>query len=138
MDFHLNHLAVWIASGVYFVIGGLWYAPFLFGKQWMALNRMSEDDRQTNLKAKGGMGVFLGLSFVGGVISIYALACVLTTAHVASIFNGMMMGLLLSFAFVFVPTAISNLFCMRSFKLTLIDAGYVVVALTISGAILVV
>jgi hypothetical protein len=37
MSAHTNHLAVWIASAIYFVIGGLWYAPFMLGKKWMAL-----------------------------------------------------------------------------------------------------
>lgn len=136
MAVHVNHLAVGIASVIYFVIGGLWYAPFLFGKQWMVLNRMSEDDRVANLNAKGGMGVFLGASFVGGVISVYALACILSAAQIVTVPNAMLTGFLLSIAFVFVPSAVSNLFCMRSFRLTLIDSGYVVFALTICGAIL--
>lgn len=136
MSVHINHLAVWIAAAIYFVIGGLWYAPFLFGKQWMALNRMSDEARLANLKAKGGMGVFLGLSFVGGVISIYVLACLLSAMSVTSVSGGALAGLTISWALYFIPTYISNLFAMRPFRLTLIDGGYVVLALTIAGAIL--
>jgi len=136
MSVHINHLAVWIASAIHFVIGGLWYAPFLFGRKWMALNRISEADRAANLKANGGIGIFLGISFAGGVISIYALACLLSAARVTAVVDASLTGLLAGIAFVLVPTTVSNLFSMRSFKLTLIDAGYVVFALTVSGAIL--
>lgn len=136
MALHINHLAVWIAAAIYFVIGGLWYAPFLFGKQWMALNRMSDEARRANLKAKGGMGVFLGLSFAGGVISVYVLACLLSAMSVTSVSGGALAGLTISWALYFIPTYISNLFAMRPFRLTLIDGGYVVVALTVAGAIL--
>jgi len=136
MSVHINHLSVWFATAVYFIIGGLWYAPFLFGRKWMALNRFSEADRAANLKAKGGMGMFLGISFTGGAISIYALACLLSAAQITTVANATLTGLLVGIAFVLVPTTVSNLFSMRSFKLTLIDAGYVVLALTISGAIL--
>lgn len=136
MPVHINHLAVWVASAIYFVIGGLWYAPFLFGRQWRKLIRISEADRVADLKTKGGMGMFLGVSFAGGVISLYALACILSAAQITTVANSSLTGLLVGIAFVFVPTTVSNLFGMRSFKLTLIDAGYVVFALTISGAIL--
>jgi len=136
MSVHINHIAVWIASAIYFVIGGLWYAPFLFGKKWMALNRFSEADRTANLKANGGMGMFLAISFAGGVISIYALACLLSAAQITAVSSAALTGLLVGIAFVLVPTAVSNLFSMRSFRLTLIDAGYVMFALTIGGAIL--
>jgi len=136
MSVHINHLAVRIASAIYFVIGGLWYVPFLFGRKWMALNRFSEADRAANLKANGGMGVFLGISFAGSVISISALACLISAARITTVANAALPGLLVGIAFVLLPAAMSNLFSMRSFKLTLIDAGYVVFALTISGAIL--
>ena len=136
MNCQINHTAVWVASAVYFLIGGIWYAPFLLGKKWMSLNRISEADRTTNLKANGGMGIFLGVSFAGGVITIYTLACLLSAAKITMVLNASLTGFLLGIAFVLVPTAVSNLFSMRSFWLTLIDAGYVVLALTISGAIL--
>ncbi len=136
MNFEINHTAVWVASVVYFLIGGLWYAPFLLGKKWLSLNHISEADRTTNLRANGGLGIFLGVSYAGGVISIYALACLLSAAKITMILNAALTGFLLGIAFVLLPTAVSNLFSMRSFWLTLIDAGYVVLALTISGAIL--
>jgi hypothetical protein len=135
MSVHINHLAVWIASAMYFVIGGMWYAPFLFGKKWMALNRFSEADRAANLKASGGMGAFLGVSFAGGVISIFALACLLSAARITTSVGAALAGLLAGIAFVLVHTTVNNLFSLRSFKLTLIDAGYAVIAFTISGAI---
>ncbi|MFZ5503697.1 MAG: DUF1761 domain-containing protein [Pseudomonadota bacterium] len=133
---HINHLAVWVAALVYFAIGGLWYAPFLFGRQWMALNRMSETDRAANLKDKGGMAVLLGISFVGGLVSLYVLAYLLSFMHIYSAMGGALLGLLLGLAFTLAPVGVANLFSARSFVLTLIDAGYVVLAFTMCGALL--
>jgi len=31
---HLNWLAIVLATVAYFILGGLWFAPFLFGKLW--------------------------------------------------------------------------------------------------------
>jgi len=31
---HLNWLAILLSTVAYFILGGLWFAPFLFGKLW--------------------------------------------------------------------------------------------------------
>lgn len=136
MAFHINHLAVWAAAVVYFFIGGLWYAPFLFGKKWMALNSMSEVQRLSNIRDKGGIGVFLMLAFAGGVVSLYAVSCILAIGQIHTALGGATAGLLIGLAFGFVTTGVSNLFSARPFALTLIDAGHEITAFTVCGAII--
>jgi len=46
----INYLAVLVATVVNFVLGGLWYSPLLFGKKWMALMNVTEEE----IKKKGG------------------------------------------------------------------------------------
>ncbi len=41
---HLNWLAIVVAALSTFLIGGLWYSPLLFGKQWMSENNFTEDE----------------------------------------------------------------------------------------------
>jgi len=36
----VNYIAVLVAAVVAFIIGGLWYSPFVLGKQWMKLRGM--------------------------------------------------------------------------------------------------
>ncbi len=132
---HINHLAVIVASVVYFVIGGLWFSPMLFSKVWQELIGLTDEKKQENIK-KGGMGMFLGISFIAGLISCYALACIIGAFAVNNIVYGAITGFLVGFSFVFTSTGTSYLFEGRPFKLTLIDSGYPVVALTIAGAIL--
>lgn len=31
---HVNWLAIILATAAYFILGGVWFAPFLFGKLW--------------------------------------------------------------------------------------------------------
>ena len=40
----MNYLAVFVAAVVVFIIGYLWYSPFLFGNLWMKLSNISIKD----------------------------------------------------------------------------------------------
>lgn len=132
---HINHLAVIAAAAVYFIIGGLWFSPILFSKAWQELIGLTEEKKQENLK-KNNMGFLLGMSFVAGLIACYALACIIGAFQINNLVYGALTGFLVGFSFVFTSTGTSYLFEGRPFKLTLIDSGYPVVALTIAGAIL--
>src|SRR6476620_2991462 len=39
-----NYLAILVAAIVAFLIGGLWYSPMLFAKQWMAAHAHTPED----------------------------------------------------------------------------------------------
>lgn len=132
---HINHVAVIVASVVFFIIGGLWFAPPLFGKIWQKLTGLTDEKKVENLK-KGGMAFFLGMSFVAGLVASYALACIIGAFQITTAMYGALTGFLVGFSFVFTSTGTSYLFEGRPFKLTLIDSGYPIVALTIAGAIL--
>lgn len=132
---HINHLAVIISAVVYFIIGGLWFSPMLFSKPWQELIGLTDEKKVENLK-KGGMAFLLGMSFVGGLVASYAMACIIGAFQVTTLMYGVLTGFLVGFSFVFTSTGTSYLFEGRPFKLTLIDSGYPVVALTVAGAIL--
>ncbi|GLZ35958.1 hypothetical protein Lesp02_81450 [Lentzea sp. NBRC 105346] len=50
----LNWLAVIVATVVYFGLGGLWYAEFLFGKQWQKAMGW-----EGNAPEGGGAGIYV-------------------------------------------------------------------------------
>ena len=52
---HINHFAVISAALATFVIGGLWYSPFLFYKAWMNASGLREQDLRNAGTAKSGL-----------------------------------------------------------------------------------
>src|SRR5689334_1078372 len=69
---HLNWFAVIAAAVATFLIGGLWYSPFLFGRVWMSANNFSEADLK-----KSNMAKIFGLSFVFALVMSANLAAFL-------------------------------------------------------------
>ncbi len=68
----VNYIAVLVAAVVAFVIGGAWYSPLLFGKQWMKLRGMNPDSMK-------------GMAFPAGMM-IQEFIITLITAFVISQF----------------------------------------------------
>ena len=124
---HLNWLAILVAAGSAFLIGGIWY--FVFEKQWMAVNNFT---RELLLQRK--LPYVFSLSFLFSFIMAFNLAMFLGTK--ADVHFGLLAGFLAGFGWVFFSIGIISVFEKRSFKYTLINGGYMVVAFTVMGAIL--
>lgn len=134
MDFYANYtainlLVVFGATLAANLLGGLWYSPILFGRQWRAANALGPAD--------GAMGVSVSVfiaSFILFLISATLLALLLGTN--AGGMEGLQFGALIGFAFVLTAMGATNLFEGRSLSLILINAGYHVVALSLMGYII--
>ncbi|MCB0447826.1 MAG: DUF1761 domain-containing protein, partial [Gelidibacter sp.] len=48
----INHFAVFAAALSMFIIGGLWYSPTMFGKQWLKILNKDESFLKTGNKGK--------------------------------------------------------------------------------------
>jgi hypothetical protein len=57
----INLLAVLVAATVAFVIGGVWYAPLLFGERWQTNPRLPEHLRAHKPALIFGLGFLLSL-----------------------------------------------------------------------------
>ncbi|HXI98071.1 MAG TPA: DUF1761 domain-containing protein [Gemmatimonadaceae bacterium] len=51
---HVNYLAVLVAAIVVFVLGWLWYSPFLFLKPWMRARGLDPDAAMAGAKMPAG------------------------------------------------------------------------------------
>jgi hypothetical protein len=122
-------LAVALAASVAFVIGGVWYAPGVFGRRWMALNKLSERD----LAGRNMRRVF-AVSFLLAVVMVVNLAlflgphpsfgfCVAAAAAAGVGWSAAGLGMI-------------YLFEGRPFALWLINGGYLALTLTAMGAVL--
>ena len=65
----INFWAVLVAALSSFVIGSLWYGP-LFGKTWMKLNGLTDE----NLKEGLSIPAIMGINYAATVLAAFALA----------------------------------------------------------------
>jgi hypothetical protein len=98
MDFDvlsdLNWLAVIVAALAYFVLGGIWYAPPVFGKAWMAAAGMPE----TPEGERPGPAIYLG-PFVGSLLGSIAMAMLAKATGSDTLSEGLVLGLVTGIGF---------------------------------------
>jgi len=125
----INFFAVFAAAISMFMIGGMWYSPLLFGKQW--LQALGKDE---SFLKSGNMGKIFGGSFLLALIMAFNLAGFVSGYE--SWTWGLIGGVLAGLGWVAMSLGIIYLFERRSMKLFLINAGYIVVSFTLMGIIL--
>jgi hypothetical protein len=127
---HFNYLAILAAAASAFVLGGIWYAPGVFGRAWMKECGFTEEA----LNKMGGMGRIFGVSFVLELLMAFNLAAFIGPK--ASLAFGTFAGTAAGFGWVALSYGVTYLFERRSLRIFFINAGYHAVAFTIMGAIL--
>lgn len=130
MGFHgLNLWAVLLASISAFVLGGLWYAPFLFGRAWKTANGFRADEPPA-----AGAKIFI-TSFLLSLVMALNLAMFLNDPK-TNLAWGATAGFLAGFGWVAMGIGIVSLFERRPWTYVLVNGGYLMVALVLMGAIL--
>ena len=125
----VNWLAVIVGAVAYFAIGGLWYAPPLFGKAWIAASGAAPP--------QGGrppIGLFVGTFVLEFVASLGLAALALNTAS-DTVGEGLLLGLVAGVAFAFTAIAVTQLYEKRPRILMFINGGYHVVSMAVVGII---
>jgi hypothetical protein len=129
MGFHgLNLWAVLVAAISAFVLGGLWYAPFLFGGAWKRVNGFGADEPPPT-----GAMIFV-ISFLLSLVMALNLAMFLNDPK-TNLAWGATAGFLAGFGWVAMGIGIVSLFERRPWTYVLINGGYLTVALVVMGAI---
>ncbi|MES2215857.1 MAG: DUF1761 domain-containing protein [Patescibacteria group bacterium] len=130
----VNIWPIIVAAVVSFAIGALWYSPILFGKEWMALTKISEADMAA-AKAKGVWKSYI-VHFIANLISFAVLGFIIVAVGVQSGSDGAFFGFLVWLGFT-LPLHISHLLWQKApMKLILIDTVQVLIGLVIGGAII--
>ena len=125
----VNWLAVLVAGISAFVLGGVWYSPALFGRAWMTENNMTVDDVK-----RGNKGKIFGWSFILSLVMAANLGMFISTPEM-NLSQGLMYGALTG-VWIFCGIAIVGLFEHKSARYIFINGGYMIVALTLMGAII--
>ena len=130
MDFsQVNYLSIFLAALSYFILGSIWYNPSVFGSTWQKESGLSDDDIKNANMAK-----IFGTSFLLTLIINFNLELFLGNKIDAT--TGLFYGFLTGFGWVAMSMGVNDLFERRSMKLYLINAGYHIVAYSLSGLIL--
>jgi hypothetical protein len=126
----INFLAVAVGTVAAFSIGIIWYAPPVFGRTWRKYVGVPREKMQ-QARVAGTFGPAIVLMYLMGVV-LAALLPMDTLRWTQGAFGGMVMGAGMGAT----ALAIHYIFARRAVHLFLIDAGYTVLALAISGAII--
>jgi hypothetical protein len=130
----INYAAVAASALLYWVLGGLWYSPLLFGGKFIEIMRWSPE--QVARIAAEGAGAQLALTLVGSLVAAYVLAHVVRYTSAESAVEGAKTGLGLWLGFVVTTNLNSVFFEFRPVGLYLISIGYHLVAFLAMGALL--
>ena len=126
----MSWVAIIVAAVVNIVLGSLWFSPLLFQKPWVAL-------RVDKAPMSGTASPMLYvITAVGALVSAMTLDWIIGLAHAGTLLGGAIIGLYAGLGFVAPAILSDNLFNERPFKLYLIVAGFPVVGLFVSGAII--
>ena len=129
----INFLAVLISAVIYMAIGFVWYSPLGFAKIWMAAVGKTEAQMKESCKDgwKGMFVYFLGLFLLSTVLAYF-----IDYADAGSATEGIGVGAWAWLGFVATTSLGGVIFEKKPFRLYLINNGYALVGMVISGAIL--
>lgn len=124
---NIHWMPVIIMTLFSFMLGALWHQPFLFGKTWLAENKLSDPKSQLNIPL-----------IFGGTAVLHFLALAALSAVVSGLggLNGFLFGLIISLVWIASSLGSTYLFAGRSLKLLAIDAGMYIVLFSVSGWIM--
>jgi hypothetical protein len=123
---NINLLAVLVAGFAHMATGLIWFMPRFFGRQWMELTKQElKPARQ-----------WIAAGIIGHQLIALVLAVVVYLANATTIFEGIIVGILIWIGFV-VTLEVGELIWEKiPFKLFAIRIGNHLVALSIAGVIL--
>ena len=125
----VNWIAVALCAVSSLVIGGLWYSPVLFARQWQSAAGLSDDQAQG-----GNVAVILGGAFLLSLLAAAVFAMFLGTDM--SVGAATAAGFAAGLCWVAASYGINYLFERRPLRLWLINGGYHVLQFTAFGLIL--
>ena len=127
----INYVAAAVSAVVLMGLGFAWYAPFLFGKVWIAALGKTEEELRT-----AGPGPALFAALADAILTALVLAIVFQAAEVTGAGSGILAALGLAIGFSGVSIISNGAFEGRPRPLVLVNLGYRLVGYPIVGIIL--
>lgn len=129
---NVNIWAVLIASVASMIIGMAWYSRILFGKQWMTLMGMSEDQVKADCKK---MTKPMIIHFISNLILFFALGRVIFLTTTISLSGSVALAILLWLGFVAASSVGAVVWEKKSWTLFFINTSYQLASFIVAGLI---
>jgi len=127
-------LPVLLSAIAVFVLGALWYSPFLFGRAWVRAHGYTEE-KIAQMRASASRAY--AVSFVCYIIMALAMSILIGRLDVRMIVGGVKLGAVLGIGFAAPLGLTASMFSEKRLSAWLIDAGYQIAYLILMGVILV-
>lgn len=127
-----NYAAIVVAAVAHWIVGALWFSPWLFSDAWIRANGFTPEQ----LEKMGTPISFFVLTFLAPLLTAYVLALVIRYARVVTALGGAAVGCMLAAGFVAAENLPHTVMAHRSIALYMIENGYAVVGCIVMGAIL--
>lgn len=128
MNIVMLSLGVVAAAGANMVLGMLWYAPILFGNEWMKLSGVTYDSAQM---MRFMLGCTIAAFMMAGVMAYF-----MDRLQINTIAGGALFGLQAWIGFVASIMLYPVFYENRPWKLFIINGGYILVSMVAMGIIL--
>jgi len=125
---------VLVSAIAVFVLGALWYSPFLFGRAWVKAHGFTEE---TITRMRASAGRAYAVSFVCYLIMALAMSILIGRMDVRMLVGGVKLGAVLGIGFAAPLALTASMFSEKRLSAWLIDAGYQITYLILMGVILV-
>lgn len=130
----INFWAVLVASVVTFALGALWYSPVFFGKEWMRLKNISEDDITD--ESKRGMWKRYVAQFISTIIFFTVLGFFIAATGSSTASDAVFLAFIAWIGFS-VTTAVGDMLWNKTpFKLVLIVEVCTLISWLVGAAII--
>jgi hypothetical protein len=131
---HFNPWAILVSALIQWFLGAAWYSPALFVKPWMAALKIVPKEKDS--AAKKSLIVGMIASLIGSLLASFILAHFILWANAETIPFGLFIGFLAWLGFIAAPNFAQGIYEQRPQILFIINSGYWLVGLLITGAIL--
>ncbi len=130
---NVNILAVLVAALLTFVLGAFWYSPLLFARQWMQAQGYTPEKLE-QMKKRGATRAYL-VSALCYFVMAYVMALFASYTNSISVVQGLWLGFLAWLGFAATVGLSGHVFSEKPFAAWVIDAGYQLAYLLVTGAV---
>ena len=130
---HINYIAVVVSAVAAFAIGGLWYSPLLFAKQWVKAHGFTEEQVK---EMQTGAGKAYAISILCQLLIALAIAVLIHYIHLERCVQGLKLAVLIWGGFAFPLGLMATMFTGKKIGVFCIDTGYQLVYLLLMGSII--
>lgn len=134
----LNWIAIAIGFVVFFIVGAIWFGPKTFYPAWVRLMGLTPEENQG--LGHHGMAFVFGLTALGALVQVIALASVIHFVELATgpvgPLGGALAGLLVGIGITAASSLSHRLFSGQGVRVWLIEVGGDIVALTLAGLVI--